>query len=128
MEITNTMSQAVLDEHLNLCQQAEDLISEENRLLHDNPKELSQSLVERKQQLLNMLSKSVEQLKQLRQHAQLWEPKLQATIQKCQKKLMKIFLLDRENERLILQSTMPAKPLTRQVSTRARVENLYQQS
>jgi len=90
----------ILIEHLNLCEETYQLISEENRSLKSEGR-LSYGFLERKREHLTRLDRSLEALKRLNSIPMAKTSETNKLIDKAQKRLMQIFLIDRENERLL---------------------------
>lgn len=90
----------ILKEHLTLCDEAYQLLNEENSMLKAQG-QLSKSQLERKQALLARLDNSLAALKRLNHNPQARSGDTNKLIDRAQKRLMQIFLLDRENERLM---------------------------
>lgn len=90
----------ILSEHLELCEATYLLISEENQSLKSEGR-LSRDFIERKQEHLTRLDRSLEALKRLNSAPYGKTQETNKLIDRAQKRLMQIFLLDRENERLL---------------------------
>lgn len=97
-------AQEVLTEHLALCERVYELLGEENRQLKSTGR-LTNELLARKQALLDQLDHSLSALKALPSGKSAATAPL---IDKAQRRLMQIFLLDRDNERLLSQGSRPA--------------------
>lgn len=111
----------VIRRHITLCDDALALMLEENRTLRNTGNPPEESFLERKRSILPRLDESLERLKSLREQGNPVGEQARRQIEAAQNKLMKIFLLDRENEQLLLKVTMPiarmgAAPVIRQVS------------
>lgn len=97
----------VIRAHSVLCDEANSLMLEENRVIRETGAAPDESFLKRKQALLPKLDESLERLKSLRESgAPISEP-VRRQIEIAQKKLMKIFMLDRENEQLLLKASLP---------------------
>ncbi|MBN2068970.1 MAG: hypothetical protein JW739_04970 [Opitutales bacterium] len=99
--------EAIIRRHLDLCDQVYTVLNEENRILRGTGQVPEAAFLERKRALLPQLTESVDELKQLRASEPHLGPILKDLVESAQKKLMKIFLLDRENEQLLLKASMP---------------------
>jgi len=93
----------ILSEHLQLCEETYQTLSEENNLLKEEGR-LDDAFIERKQELLRKLDISLASLKNLNTNPQVKTQQTDQLIDKAQKRLMQIFLLDRQNERLLKAS------------------------
>lgn len=111
----------VIRRHIALCDDALALMLEENRILRNTGNPPDEPFLDRKRSILPRLDESLERLKLIREQDKPLGELARKQIEAAQKKLMKIFLLDRENEQLLLKVTMPiarmgAAPVIRQVS------------
>lgn len=119
---------SALQEHTALCEQAYQLILEENCLLKTSGQPPNESFLERKQQLLVSLDTSLEILRAEGQKSRSENQKYRATMEKAQQIILKTLLLDRENEQLLLKCTMVAKPpVAKYIPSAAHLKKLYQQ-
>jgi hypothetical protein len=98
MNLTET-----LESHFQLCQEVHHLLLEENRLLQTTQKPPDKTFLSRKQLLLPRLDDSLRALQLARrvtaEKSELHSP----AIERTQKKMLAILLLDRENEKLLLK-------------------------
>lgn len=90
----------ILTEHLQLCEDTYALLSEENHALKHKGG-LDADFLERKSEHMRLLDQSLAALKGLQSSPQAKSADTNKIIDKAQKRLMQIFLLDRENERLL---------------------------
>jgi len=101
------METEVVDKHLTLCEDILGILNEENRMLRREPPKVEDSLLEEKRALLPQLDESLAALKALHEA----NPDLHSTVKEklksAEKKIMRILLLDRENEQLLLKSLLP---------------------
>lgn len=101
------METEVVDKHLTLCEDILGILNEENRMLRREPPKVEDSLLEEKRALLPQLDESLAALKTLHEA----NPDLHSTVKEklksAEKKIMRILLLDRENEQLLLKSLFP---------------------
>jgi hypothetical protein len=98
MNLTET-----LESHFQLCQEVHQLLMEENRLLQATRKPPERSFLDRKQLLLPRLDDSVSALQIARLSASGSSSAHAPSIERTQKKMLAILLLDRENEKLLLK-------------------------
>ncbi len=96
----------VIDQHLALCEETLGLLLEENRILRKTQRTPEDAFLNKKRGLLPRLDESVATLRNLRENGPKPGPASRQKIFSAQKKLMKIFLLDRENEQLLLKANM----------------------
>lgn len=96
--------EATLEDHTALCSRIYDLMIEENRHLSTRGTPPDDVLLERKRGLLAALAPSVERLRAV--GGKVTSPEIRASIEKAMQTIMKALLLDRENEQLLLKSTL----------------------
>ncbi len=95
--------QTILEEYQILCEEVYNLYLKENGCLKEK-KVPEIEIVRQKKQLLERLEGALAQLKKLNTEAHgKASPLTQNMVQQLQQKLMKIFLVDRENEKLLLE-------------------------
>lgn len=97
----------VLEQYQQLCEEVQSILIQESTLLKQ--KQLpSAELLQKKADLLPRLDAASQALKSVEKLSK--EDK--KFVQKIQQKLMKIFLLDRENEKLLLALQVPQQLMT----------------
>ncbi|MDP0499477.1 MAG: hypothetical protein Q7P63_05180 [Verrucomicrobiota bacterium JB022] len=92
------------ERHAGLCQEILELLQQENQFLRDN-REPSPEIVEAKQRLLPQLGESLDAIKNLQLRPEERTNQLRQQKQKLEQLLMRIFLIDKENEKLLLEAT-----------------------
>jgi len=108
-----------LQGHLTLCQEILALVEKENHTLHHTETGLSFEAYQAKKNLLPRLNQS---LNQIRQHRATWQklstteraqhPEVPGLLRQNQDLIMKIIVLDRENEQALLrQGLVPPRQL-----------------
>lgn len=103
------LPEEILQNHVDLCDKVYQLMLEENNILKRTNQHPDEAFIERKRSLLPMLDASLENLKSVRTNPAIDNELNQERIQSAQKKLMKIFYLTRENEQLLLKTTVNLK-------------------
>lgn len=117
--------------HIELCEEAHSLMLEENRVIRETGAPPDESFLKRKEALLPRLETSLQRIKSIRQEGAAISEPARIQIEAAQKKLMKIFMLDRENEQLLLRTALPiartgAAPVVRRVNPQM-ARRAYQQ-
>ena len=103
----NASPEDVIRSHIDLCDEVMAVVMEENRILRSTGAAPQEDFIARKRTLLPRLDESLERLRIVREsEVQLGEG-ARKSIEVAQNKLMKIFMIDRENEQLLLKATMP---------------------
>ncbi|OHE70864.1 MAG: hypothetical protein A2007_04890 [Verrucomicrobia bacterium GWC2_42_7] len=122
------MHEKIVQDHLDVCEETYALLLEENGLLRHQEKGLDSTFLEKKQLLLEKLEKSVIALQEMNKEKFAKTEKFQNLINATQKKLMKIFLLDRENEQLLLKFSLQAHAATniRPITTQ-HIQKIYKE-
>lgn len=92
----------VFQRHGKLCTQVLDLLQQENHYLREQQAP-SAEVVEAKQRLLPQLAESLESIKAVQLRPEERTNQLRTQKQKLEQQLMRIFLLDKENEKLLLE-------------------------
>ena len=112
--------------HLENCEIAYTLLLEENSILKKEGKPPAEEFLQKKRKLLPQLDESLGALKDLRETGPIKGVKNQKLIEDTQKKLMKIFLLDRENEQLLLKMSFSFRPQNKDLKiSPAQLRNTY---
>ena len=96
--------EATLQDHTALCSRIYDLMIEENRHLSTVGTPPDDALLERKRTLLAALTPSLDRLRAV--SGQATAPETRSIIEKAMQTILKALLLDRENEQLLLKSTI----------------------
>lgn len=127
MSTTSLNLESILQTHLQLCQEVLVVISQENSLLKLSPTSLDDQYLQEKGRLLDKVNHSVKNLKAINadHSVSASDGYLQKMIDKAQNILMKIFLLDRENERLLLQSSFRKPQLHKAIPSANRIRDIY---
>jgi hypothetical protein len=101
---------AVLGAHTDLCEEIYQLMLDENRLLKGTGRPPEEAFLSRKRALLDQLTHSLEQLRGGAAKRRESTPELRSAMEKAQQTILRALLLDRENEQLLLKTTMPPRP------------------
>ncbi len=99
----------ILKRQLDLCEKLYSVLLEENSFLKREGRLPDEDILEKKRDFLPRLDDSLKALKGLEKEPSKLDLGERRVIQVTQKKLMKIFLLDRENEKLLLKAAVPVK-------------------
>ncbi len=97
----------IIEDFSTLIQAAESLLAEENGLLKQGHGHTSSTLLDQKRVLIAELDSLLEATRARSEEA---TPEEKSHISRLQARLMKLLVLDRENERMLLQSTLPQRP------------------
>lgn len=98
-----------LQEQSNICDAVHKLLLEENSILKRDFKDLTDTFIEKKQALLAQLSASVEKLKQFNKLPPVEGLQHSKLIKENKKKMMKIMLIEKENEAQLFQQAFEFK-------------------
>ncbi len=96
--------ESILQDHTTLCSRIYDLMIEENRHLSTVGTAPDDALLERKRTLLAALTPSLDRLRSVT--GQVTAPETRSIIEKAMQTILKALLLDRENEQLLLKTTI----------------------
>lgn len=113
--------ESVIASHIELCDEVLALVLEENRILRSTGAPPQDEFLERKRALLPRLDESLDRLREVRESGAVIGDAERTLIETAQNRLMKIFMLDKENEQLLLKVSVPvarmgAMPVIRKVS------------
>jgi len=118
------MGSEVVDQHLELCEDILEILKEENKVLKSGNTS-TDSILNQKKTLLPKLDESLERLKVLHQDTPELLPALSEKLNTAKNKIMRILLLDKENEQLLLKSMIPSKPKSVQSKPFHTVKSIY---
>lgn len=120
------MGSEVVDRHLELCDDLLQILNEENRALRHQPAGIGDELLEQKRSYLPKLDESLAQLKQLQLETPEILPAVREKLVSAQNKIMRILLLDRENEQLLLKSVIPKITKPAQSRSLQSIKGIYE--
>lgn len=100
-----------LQQHLLLCEEIHLLLLEENRILQTTKRPPSATFLGRKSKLLPKLDAGRVALSISKMTQECEVPMQRAAIERLQKKMLSLLLLDRENETLLLKCSLQADAL-----------------
>lgn len=107
MEVQKT--EAILQEHIRLCSDLHELFLEEGRIMRTTNAPPDEAFLERKGKFLNVMDKGLELLRKVNEEPQSFPRSLAPLVKEARSQIMKILMLDRENERLLLKTSLPPK-------------------
>jgi hypothetical protein len=117
---------ATLQDHIKLSEEVYSFILEENRLLKKTGKAPDQSVLDAKRVILSRLDESLARLRAAAMPASPRTRSQRELMEKAQQMVLKTLLLDRENEQLLLKTTLPASRQTAPLRPSAtHVQRLY---
>jgi flagellar biosynthesis/type III secretory pathway chaperone len=96
----------VLEEHLAVLAEVEEVIHEENSLLKHTGQPPDDAFIRRKSLLLPRLDKSLSALRERSTNGTGLSAPVRGLMREAQRKLHKVLLLDRENESLLMRCTL----------------------
>lgn len=102
-------AEAILREHIRLCGDLHELFMEEGKIMRSTGAPPNEEFMERKESFLPVLTRGVELLKRINEDPDSFPRSISPLVQECRDKIMKLMILDRENERLLLKSSLPPK-------------------
>lgn len=101
--------EAILNEHVRLCSDLHELFIEEGRIMRSTGAAPDEAFLERKAAFLPVLGKGLELLQRINEEPESFPRGIDALVQECRAKVMKLMMLDRENERLLLKCSLPPR-------------------
>jgi flagellar biosynthesis/type III secretory pathway chaperone len=120
------MGTEVVDRHLELCDDLLALLQEENRALRQEKGEVGEDLLEAKRTMLPRLDDSLAALKRLHAESPELMPALRDKLTAAQNKIMRILLVDRENEQLLLKTVFPPMRKPKPPRTLQSIKGIYE--
>ena len=112
--------------HTDLCEEIHGLMLEENRQLKGANRPPGGALLSRKRALLAALTPSLDRLRSAAAARQPATQETRACIEKAQQTILKALLLDRENEQLLLRSTLQPRTVAAEPRpTQTHIEKIY---
>jgi hypothetical protein len=98
---------ATIQEHHRLCDEIHQCVLDENRFLRTQQRAPDAALLERKRTLLARLDASLEALRAV-PAASVRDPATRAALDQSRARILQILQLDKENEQLLLRSSLGA--------------------
>ncbi len=102
-------AEAILREHLRLCGDLHEIFIEEGKVMRATGAPPDEAFLERKGGYLPVLGKGLELLQRIGAEPESFPRSLGPLVKDCRAMIMKLMMLDRENERLLLKCTLPPK-------------------
>lgn len=102
-------TEAILREHLRLCSDLHQLFIEEGQLMRSTGAPPNEEFLERKKTFVGVLDKGLELLKKINESGETVPRGLAPLVKECRDKIMTLMMVDRENERLLLKTSLPPK-------------------
>ncbi len=102
-------TEAILREHVRLCSDLHDLFIEEGQLMRSTGEPPSEEFLEKKKKFVDVLDKGLELLRMINESGEPVPPILSPLVKECRDKIMKLMIVDRENERLLLKCSLPPR-------------------
>lgn len=102
-------TEAILREHVRLCSDLHELFIEEGQQMRATGSLPSEEFLEKKKSFVDVLDKGLELLRKINESGEPVPRDLQPLVKECRDKIMKLMMIDRENERLLLKNSLPPK-------------------
>ena len=99
-----------LTAHAEICDELYELMLDENRFLKSSDRAREEVFLNRKRAMLASLTRSLDAVRERASRAGSKTPELRIAMEKVQQIILKALLLDRENEQLLLKSTLQPRP------------------
>ena len=103
---SGTRSVLALGAHGEVCAELYELMLEENRSLKASGRGREEVILERKRKLLGELKETLEEMRSAGSERVGTSAEMRVAMEKVQQTILKALLLDRENEQLLLRSTI----------------------
>lgn len=116
----------ILEHHLEISEQVHKLLLDENTLLKQQEAAPDREFLDKKQEILEELSRSLDAVKQMRSSQSVFSDSEKEMIRTAQNRTMQGLYLDRENEQLLLKhSVNPRTPEMKRAVTEERLKAVY---
>lgn len=102
-------AERILKEHIRLCSDMHELFIEEGRIMRSTGSPPDEAFLKRKESFLPILEKGLQLLKRINDEPEQFPRDIETLVDEARSKVMKLLMLDRENERLLLKSSLPPK-------------------
>ena len=102
-------AERILTEHIRLCSDMHELFIEEGRIMRSTGLPPDEAFLKRKETFLPILEKGLQLLKRINDDPISFPRGLESLVEEARSKVMKLMILDRENERLLLKTSLPPK-------------------
>ncbi|MDQ8180945.1 hypothetical protein [Pelagicoccus sp. SDUM812005] len=102
-------TEAILREHVRLCSDLHQLFIEEGQLMRSTGEPPNEEFLEKKKKFVGVLDKGLELLRMINESGEPVSPILSPLVKECRDKIMKLMIVDRENERLLLKCSLPPR-------------------
>ncbi len=99
----------ILREHIRLCSDMHALFIEEGQIMRTTGSPPDDTFLKKKESFLPVLEKGLEFLQRINEDPTSFPRGLDSLVEEARAQLMKLMLLDRENERLLLRTSLPPK-------------------
>lgn len=99
----------ILREHIRLCSDMHELFIEEGRIMRTTGSPPDEAFLKKKEDYLPVLEKGLEFLQRINEEPTSFPRGLDSLVEEARSKVMKLMMLDRENERLLLKTSLPPK-------------------
>ncbi len=102
-------TERILKEHIRLCSDMHELFIEEGRIMRTTGSPPDEAFLKKKGDFLPVLEKGLEFLKSINDDPNSFPRGLQPLVEEARSQVMKLLMIDRENERLLLKTSLPPK-------------------
>ena len=102
-------AERILKEHIRLCSDMHELFIEEGRIMRSTGLPPDEAFLKHKETFLPILEKGLQLLKRINDDPNSFPRGLESLVEEARSKVMKLMMLDRENERLLLKTSLPPK-------------------
>ena len=101
--------EVVLSEHVRLCGDLHDLLVEEGKIMRNSGAPPDEAFLKKKAEYLPVLEKGLQLLQKINEAEESFPRGIGVLVEKARSEIMKLLMLDKENERLLLKVSLPPK-------------------
>lgn len=101
--------EVVLSEHIRLCGDLHELLVDEGKIMRNTGAPPDEDFLQKKAEYLPVLEKGLQLLQKINEEPESFPRGISKLVEKARSEIMKLLMLDRENERLLLKVSLPPK-------------------
>jgi len=101
--------EVILSEHIRLCGDLHDMLVEEGNIMRKTGAPPDEAFLTKKSEFLPVLEKGLELLQRINEAPESFPRSSRELVEKARSEIMKLLMLDKENERLLLKVSLPPK-------------------
>jgi len=101
--------EVIISEHVRLCGDLHDLLVEEGKIMRNTGAPPDEEFLKKKGEFLPVLEKGLQLLQKINESPESFPRNVSVHVEKARSEIMKLLMLDKENERLLNKVSLPPK-------------------